>query len=924
MGKLGYTPEQLATYGETLKSKPGVRGEIERGVYNVGKFVVEQPLNLPVYYLEGRMFGGAAEGIGVRMTAAAEGTGTVATVAKVLTTPGEGGAVGWLARVGYKAALPAWLTVSGAYQVTNQFTDFSKQTVVTNIESGVVPMALMTYGGMDVLSGKNVRAGYDYTTQRFAEKPMVLETYKSEQTLIERPDVQVPSGIGGTMKVAETYTIATQPSIRIAGYDITLPRIFEPRARGGYQTVTEFGQVDVGALTEARLPGTTTEPVVYSRVVETGMKTYRGEWIKSETGPYVYERPGIAKATGTLKTAEVRLPRTFEEYLKMGAEDAKLTGKPQEVITAQLMADAAKVAEPVTGYRELSTSVPAGTPIQEAVDWNVMKTGGKKVEFGVIPEGMEKYFGKMQVTQKGTGVASDYQITVTRDITEEGFLKGGSYDVTGSQVPETKIVRQLQEASRNLKTGYPEEAYAFDNRGNVIYREVGDIGSVSREGVWDAIGKIEGSGSGAHTHNPYITKLSEGIPALKEWWFEQSGKGKFPSQPDMGIYKENAVVFTDANAITADYIVSKKGVSIFRKPSGGWQIWDDIQKTTMTNIDYTPETFEKIKNEGGMQFVGKNQPYKAPGLTERIPDITSEMQGAYPVGVRNQFVDMIDRVILKDPNLEFVREGITIPEKPWHSASTLGKGGAAGIGGGATMGSGRLVSQQVRVPQEFVQVTTQPQIFKTPETIRPSGQTPRPISEPVLAFSQLPSQIIKPASRQSQKIEPRFMIEPVQAFSQPQMQVPQTNPLRENVNVFKLGIVQIPEIATIVTPGQMTWQTPVQSQRQTPLQEQAQIQRQLQITRIQPLPQLTQQIYERPPLPPDIGIPPPPLLPFLPGGAGGGGTKRRGRKFTEYFPWGILAGVQAGYGLKTPKMARPKKGRLIPKEMLSPVKRRKK
>jgi hypothetical protein len=77
-----------------------------------------------------------------------------------------------------------------------------------------------------------------------------------------------------------------------------------------------------------------------------------------------------------------------------------------------------------------------------------------------------------------------------------------------------------------------------------------------------------------------------------------------------------------------------------------------------------------------------------------------------------------------------------------------------------------------------------------------------------------------------------------------------------------------------------------------------------------------------------VTVPKPPIIPGLPilpgGGVGSYGKKRRGRTFTEFFPMGILAGVQAGYGLKTPRMAKPKKGKVIPKSMLTPARRKKK
>jgi hypothetical protein len=208
-------------------------------------------------------------------------------------------------------------------------------------------------------------------------------------------------------------------------------------------------------------------------------------------------------------------------------------------------------------------------------------------------------------------------------------------------------------------------------------------------------------------------------------------------------------------------------------------------------------------------------------------------------------------------------------------------------------------------------------MFKSPEIVRtaPAGQLPRQLTEPVLAFQQISSPMTKPTSKQSQKIEPRFMIEPVQAFTQPQMQVPRQDAMQEYTKIFEIGsafkLAQIPEQTNTPVYTQDVWQTPLQGQQQTPIQEQAQIQRQLQITRIQPPPQLTQMTYERPPLPPVPGIPFPPFLPQLPGGGGGYGTSRRPRKFWEYFPIGLDISTRISMG-GARGHTKKKKGRLIP------------
>ncbi len=78
------------------------------------------------------------------------------------------------------------------------------------------------------------------------------------------------------------------------------------------------------------------------------------------------------------------------------------------------------------------------------------------------------------------------------------------------------------------------------------------------------------------------------------------------------------------------------------------------------------------------------------------------------------------------------------------------------------------------------------------------------------------------------------------------------------------------------------------------------------------------------PIPPKIpGIPLFPVLPSLPGGSGSYGKKRKGRRFTEIFPFGIDISTMSFEGIKRPK-GPAKKGRIIPKSMLTPVRRKKK
>lgn len=212
---------------------------------------------------------------------------------------------------------------------------------------------------------------------------------------------------------------------------------------------------------------------------------------------------------------------------------------------------------------------------------------------------------------------------------------------------------------------------------------------------------------------------------------------------------------------------------------------------------------------------------------------------------------------------------------------------------------------------------------------------PEQVSQPPsFGFNILQVQPQEQGRRSAVEVTPVFMTSQITGLSQKQGQeiMQSSKSVRESAkeqqfdNIMRQmqregqGVSQRNRQGSSVTSGIRSEQTIDQSTKQTPdmIRTTAQKTDQRITTDYRPW---QDQWTERTPPPP---VPIIPVLPILPGGAGDYGRKRKGRKFTEYFSMGILAGVQAGYGLKTPRLARPKKGRVVPKEMLSPVKRRKK
>ena len=141
----GYSPEQLNAYGETIKSKPGVQGLWENAVYGTGKFLSEKPLDVLPAIAAGTTLYLGGEAIGAGLGMAAKGSGAIGSVARTLTIPGEGGAIGSSARAVGKYGVPLYFGALMGWGVTEGLTATPQQTA-RNIGESAVPGVGMLWG----------------------------------------------------------------------------------------------------------------------------------------------------------------------------------------------------------------------------------------------------------------------------------------------------------------------------------------------------------------------------------------------------------------------------------------------------------------------------------------------------------------------------------------------------------------------------------------------------------------------------------------------------------------------------------------------------------------------------------------------------------------------------------------------------------
>jgi hypothetical protein len=852
---------------------------------------------------------------------------------------------------------------AGVWSSTEGFTAPPERSV-SNLGGMTIHLAAMTGGA---LAPEGMARGYNYGTVRFAEKPMIVQTETNVFEYSQRPDVKVASGVGGEMKLTSTQTIASQPSISVFGYEIAFPRIFEPRLRGSTVTTTDLGYGDVGSLLDARLGGTRAEPLYGQRVETMKVETFRSQ--------------ELAHGTGDLRIAEVRLPRTIDEYVSMGAADQKLIGLSGEEITAALMQNAADVTPATTGYRTLDAYAPRGTPVREFFDWTGNVQGGQSVEFNRI--NIEDFFGSMRVTQTGNA-RSAYEVNVVRDVTEQGFMESGNYEVTGSQTPEAKIVTQLQEASRNMVTNAPAEpGFGFDSRGNLVVTKTGQANQIDLFSVKQTVASDVGDiGSVAHGHPKgtfELRNIYEGLksdlgenpnPSFPETrtaikW-ETGWRAGAETLPSRNMKDPSGILSGDINAmqrndllglfgvkgrIAGEYIVSGKGVTIIRPDAtGSWNVpMGDVAALPpidMIKVGGPTGVLETMRSTGAdITFIGKNEIYRGAGHSERIIDTTGEMQAAYPEGVRSQFVDMVDRMTLKNPNMEFIREPGTISgggePSLLESGSNLGRGGVGYQSPVSTMQAGiQSVAPQSSFRQSIVEPARGQRVSGGTEFVTAGVPKSTPFETPAVLESRAVSRsaMVGPAligSTEFAQAFAQFSVSQQVSRAQPQGQRSSVDVVRamamgsdvvqsvsqrsqqDFVKALAMGSdvvqgvrqAQSQDLMRVISPIQSTrsvqtqtpWQEILPVQRQTPYQITPQI-----ITpTIPPTPQI--QVPWKP-VPPITPIPPwgfPPL--GVPGSGGGGGSRKRRGAFVEIFNMGLDYSLKQRSKRQGKSWAQPKK-----------------
>lgn len=823
----------------------------------------------------------------------------------------------------------------GVYEATDKF-QAPIETSVSNVSGLVINLAAMGAGAM---APEGLAMGGEYAAVRFAEKPMSVETYKGTLSYTQQPDVMVPSGVGGEMKLTVEKTIATQPSVTVLGHEFAMPRVFEPKTRSVTTETTNLGYGDVGSLLEARLPGTKAEPLVGTRVENLRLESFRSQ--------------DLAHGTGDVSIAEVRLPRSIEEYQSMGKADARAAKMDPDELAASLMADATKVTEPTTGYRTMDVNVEKGTNIRDAFDWSSDLQGGTTHQMNRI--NIEDYFGQMQVTK--TGDASAYQTTITRDVGEFGFGKTGQFDVTGARTPEARIVSQLQEVSGGLEKNIPERAFVFDQRGNLIYEEIGQIGSVSKQGALDVVFNqaLEGkTTSNVHTHPEHTMRhiasaftdtrilMSDKVRFAKDLISHGGSIVNKASEGDVDLMLDNP------RFITEEYIVSDRFVMKF---------------TPKEQIGFL--TGEPLGWEAGFdtRYIGAKEVYRTSGYTERISDASPEMRAAFPEGTRNQFQNAVDRMALKNPNLEFIKEPQTTDVTYRAGRNPTGAGASA--------------SGYFRPGAQIAEVSPGT-AFVAPEAIR---MEPRGGSESVIYGIGSSREVVRTSSA-AVAIESRAGFAPmtsygntkryatgavqeevasdvVNAFVLPSSEI--TTVERQGVDrisaydvirAFDVGsdVRQTPDktsdvargLGLAIYTGQFQPSDVTQTPSQIPSQFTGQLPKQDVLQKQEPVQTPEQKPWQD--IKPGPETPPPPTPPFLPlwgsvgGQAGGGGKKRGSRKYLEYFPVGLdisTFGVQRGANpftsglgrlkylprdvgvVSTPGVARERSNRLVERKAIA-------
>lgn len=803
-------------------------------------------------------------------------------------------------------AVPAGLQV---YEASGGFKYSAQQTEV-NLGASLPNLAGMIVGGAAVAYSP---AGFTRLSNEYTERMTTTRQLNYDISYEAIPSIRSESGVTGGFQYTESYRVLEPTTFNVLGREITLPRLTTPE-----YTIrnVDLSEGDIASLLNARLGGTEAYPISGSRSVRLELSYRPGE--------------EVATGVGTLTYGEVKLPLTFSEYMNMAKSDLPLykgTGISQEELAQSYMSNAMATTPRVTGVRPLDVTVNIGTDIRDAFNYNFAELEGTTHQFNRV--NLNEYFGRLSFEQSG-GALPEYSVNVIRDMPG---VETGNIDITNIdaiRTPEERAVTYLQELSRNMGSGQNEAGFVFNSEGRIISEVPGSSTSVDFSAEREFISKTGEDFFGAHSH-PYTpgSDLLLGRTRISNTELMKLPSGAYLDRGVAGDIEEFAQSTIRAGQTLGNLIVSKEGVTIFRPTAGGsWaNYWDLLAslppERTMGILERTGSTdeiFAAMRDAGiDVQFVRNTEAY-GPQPTARTTTASQDMLTYTPEFVENQFMDVLDRMVLNNPNLEFTREIQTREPSLSESGSNLGRGGGGIISGGAGGAGGsqntvnRAPSAQLLQAQyeaiaplretatkETVRAAEPDNVFTTPiNNVKTTGRenvigfsVPESANvwefaestdaaimtavSPITASISTVSQVQEPSQKSDLEIATAFDIVPATLLGQESEQKSDLDKIIAYDIISSAATISATEQENeaIITPA-------LQS-----ILETAQIVQPVQIPDIDQVPEYTPTPEVPIPIEPIPDIPVFPIFQLPWGQGGSGGSLKRRRKYLEYFPVGL-------------------------------------
>ena len=606
------------------------------------------------------------------------------------------------------------------------------------------------------------------------------------------------------------------------------------------------------------------------------------------------------------------------------------TGISQEELAQSYMSNAMATTPRVTGVRPLDVTVNIGTDIRDAFNYNFAELEGTTHQFNQV--NLNEYFGRLSFEQTG-GALPEYSVNVIRDMPG---VETGNIDITNIDVvrtPEERAVTYLQELSRNLRAG-DETGFIFNREGRIAAEIPGESSSVDYSAETNFMSRGGEDFFGAHSHPPEPLDFRFGSIRVSDAEIEKLPSGRYLMDLSgdiesyaQGDYYGNSRIYTGSNL--GEFIVSEEGVTIFRpSATGRWtNYWDLLaslrpERTLgiLERTGSTDEVFAAMRNAGiDVQFVRNTEAY-GPQPTARTTTASQDMLTYTPEFVENQFMDVLDRMVLNNPNLEFTREIQTREPSLSESGSNLGRGGGGIIGGGAGGAGGsqntvnRAPSAQLLQAQyeaiaplretatkETVRAAEPDNVFTTPiNNVKTTGRenvigfsVPESANvwefaestdaaimtavSPVTASISAVSQVQESEQKSDLEIATAFDIVPATLLAQESEQKSDLDKIIAYDIISSAATISATEQENeaIITPA-------LQS-----ILETAQIVQPVQIPDIDQVPEYTPTPEVPIPIEPIPDIPVFPIFQLPWGQGGSGGSLKRSRKYLEYFPVGL-------------------------------------